>query len=381
VKIVVDARWIFPRLSGIGLYTRELIERLAAAGGGHTYVLLFQRPDVEARVRRSTRLDRAPNVRFERVADGIFSPTGQWRMPRRLRRWGADVFHSTNYFIPYAAFPRSGGGRTRCVATVHDLIPLLFPQYTPRALKTRLMPLFRRLLRETVRRADAVIVPSECSRRDVLRHLGMPAGCGDRVVVVPQGVDARFRPAPEPAREPWLLYVGRFDPYKNVPRLVEVFARVRERVPDARLRIVGEPDPRYPEARRTAERLGLGDETIRWDGYLGDEGLVAAYQGAAAAVLLSSYEGFGLPVLEAMACGVPVVCSDCASLPEVAGDAAMLVPPDDPDAAAGALVRVLTDRALAAGMREKGLRRAAAFTWEETARRTLEVYERAAGGT
>ena len=168
--------------------------------------------------------------------------------------------------------------------------------------------------------------------------------------------------------------MGRCDPYKNVPGLVEAFARaVREGGVDARLRIVGSPDARYPEAGETARRLGVADR-VDWAGYLDVAGLRKAYQDADALALLSKSEGFGLPVLEAMACGTPVVCSTAASLPEVAGDAARLVAPDDVAGAAAALKEILTDPAEAARLRAAGLAQAKKFSWRAAAEAVLRVY-------
>jgi alpha-1,3-rhamnosyl/mannosyltransferase len=146
-----------------------------------------------------------------------------------------------------------------------------------------------------------------------------------------------------------------------------------------RLTVIGQKDDRYPEAPRLAAELGLGD-VVRWVGHVTDGELLAAYREADLLVHPSTYEGFGLPVLEAMACGVPVVCGNAGALPEVAGDAALLVDPADPRALAEAIRRVLTDRGLARDLAARGLRRAAAFTWERAARETLEVYRAALEG-
>ena len=168
----------------------------------------------------------------------------------------------------------------------------------------------------------------------------------------------------------------RFDPYKNLTGMIETFARVRELCAfDVRLRIVGPADPRYPEAPRLAEQRGL-NRWIDWAGYLSGAELVKAYQEADLFLLQSKYEGFGLTILEAMACGTPVVCSNRSSLPEVAGDAAVLVDPDNTEEAATAAVRILRDKAVAAELIERGLRQAARFTWTRAAAMTLEAYER-----
>jgi alpha-1,3-rhamnosyl/mannosyltransferase len=339
--------------------------------------LLFDRPELQQRTWAEARLADKPNFRAALVPWRIFSPGGQLGLPGWLRRQGVEVYHSPNYMIPFLAFPRRRPHAIRCVVTIHDLIPLLFPQYTPRALKTRLLFLFRAILRAVAARADAVLTVSEASRVDILRLLGAPAGDARNVVAIPNGVTPQFQPAALPANTPKrILFVGRFDPYKNVIGLLTAFDLLRQQLPDAvRLVIAGAPDPRYPEPLNFARQRGL-DRDIEWLGYLSGPQLVTAYQQADVFVLPSRYEGFGLPVVEAMACGTPVVCSGVSSLPEVAGDAALLITPDDAAGIARAIRRVLEQPGLAATMRAKGLRRAAEFSWRRTAQQTLRVYER-----
>jgi glycosyltransferase involved in cell wall biosynthesis len=373
MRIGIDVRWIFRQLSGIGTYTRELIRYLAMVDRQNEYILFFDRPAALEEVRGFANLEKAPNFDITLLAHGPFSPWSQIVLPSQFTRMGLDVFHSPNYMIPFLAFPRKRAGDTLCVVTIHDLIPLSFPHYAPRSKKTRLFPLYRLLMLEVGRRADMIITGSSSARSDILRELRIPDP--STVVVIPDGVDARFTPSATAKSDTrTILYVGRLDPYKNVPGLVEAFSKVRQTAaPEARLRIAGPKDDRYPEASRLAEKLGVGP-FVEWAGYLPLCELVEAYQQAAVFVLPSHYEGFGLPVLEAMACGTPVICSNAASLPDVVGDAALLVSPDDTDGLAEAIVRVLTDKALASTMREKGLRRAAQFSWRRTAELTLEAY-------
>ncbi|MCX5800617.1 MAG: glycosyltransferase family 1 protein [Candidatus Eisenbacteria bacterium] len=373
MRIGIDARWIFRELSGIGTYTRELVKHLAEIDRQNEYVLFFDRAAALEEVRAFAHLEEAPNFSTSLLAHGPFSPWSQLVLPSLFTRLRLDVFHSANYMIPFLAFPRNRAGDTLCVVNLHDLIPLLFPHYSPRSKKARLLPLYRLLMTEVGRRADVIITGSSSARSDILRELQISNP--STVVVIPDGVDARFTPSgAAKAHTKTILYVGRLDPYKNVPRLVEAFWRVRQTAaPEATLRIVGPKDDRYPEAPRLAEKLGLGP-LVQWAGYLTDWELVEAYRQAAVFVLPSRYEGFGLPALEAMACGTPVICSNAASLPEVVGDAAMQVDPDDVEGLAEAIARVLTDEALASTMREKGLRRAAQFSWRRTAQLTLEVF-------
>ncbi len=379
LHIVLDARWIFPQISGIGLYTRELLRHLPRVGPEVRYTVLFNRAEVRDRELAETGAGAAGNVTPLSVPWGVFSPLSQARMPGLLRRLGAQVYHSPNYMMPCLAFPPGGRGAVRAVVTIHDLIPLLFPQYTPRALKTRFLPVFRFVIREAARRATRILVPSLSTAEDVIRELRVPAGRRADVVVTPEAANPEYRPDPgaKPAGSV-VLFVGRRDPYKNLSTLVRAFARVVREVPAAKLVVVGPPDPRYPEAEAAAREAKLGG-AVEWRGYVDGPGLVRAYREAAVFVLPSRYEGFGLPVIEAMACGTPVVCGNGSSLPEVAGDAAVLVPPHDEHGLAHAIVRLLTDPAFAASMRERGLRRAAGFSWERTARLTLDAYRAAAG--
>ena len=377
MKIIIDARWIFQELSGIGLYTQELIRALAQLDQQNEYVLLFQQPEIQRRVTTYAGLETASNFRTELVPFGIFSLANQIRLPGLLRRWGADVFHSPNYMIPFCTFPAGDRRRICCVVTIHDLIPLLFPEWTPKAKKTRLLPIFRRVIQAVGARADLILTVSEVSRRDILRVLSIPCDRQAKVMAVPNGVASEYRPATTP-RAPrdkkTILYVGRFDPYKNVVGLLTAFELLRREMPGAvRLVIAGSPDPRYLDATNFARQRGL-DADIEWRGYISGQQLVAAYQQADVFVLPSRYEGFGLTVLEAMACGTPVVCSNVSSLPEVAGDAALLVAPDDAADMAQAIRRIMEEPGLAAALRAKGLQRAAGFSWRHTAELTLRAY-------
>ena len=379
MNVAIDARWIFPAKSGIGVYTAELVRRLPALAPNDSFLLFFSEPAVRDRTLAETGLGAAPNVRALLVPYGVFSLRSQLQMPRLLARHEVAVFHSPNYMIPFAAFRRRRDGATACVATIHDVIPLVIPDHAPKSRKTRLMPLYRRVMREVARRADAIVTVSRCSRADVIRHLRVPPEDEARVKVVYDGVSERFTPPRErrakgPSDPRTILYVGRSDPYKNLPLLVDALARARRDCPfPLRLCIAGSPDPRYPEADEAAARFGVADH-VTWTGPLDEPSLVAHYQGADVLVHPSRYEGFGLQVAEAMACGLPVICSNAASLPEVAGGAALLLGPDDVEGYAAAVVKVLTQSDQAEAMRREGLRQAALFSWHEAARQTLAIY-------
>lgn len=378
MKIAIDARWIFPRISGIGRVTEKLILHLARIDRENRYLLLFSDPALMARYRRAW--EGYPNLETALVPWTIFSPAGQIGLASFLRRSSVDLFHSTNYFIPLRRPPR------RVVITVHDLIPLLFPEFTPRAKKTRFNFLFRWVIRLCLERADRVIAPSRRTRDDILGRF--PAAAG-KVTVVYNGVDEKYRPLePAAARRllpaavdpavPFALFVGRLDPYKNAAALVRAFDLfLRETGEAGRLVLASHRDPRYLEVFAAIAASSCADRIVFLDG-LGEEEIIALYACARAVVLPSLYEGFGLPPLEAMACGAAVVCSDRGSLPEVVGEAALIAEPS-PAALAGALKRIWGDENLRAALREKGLKRAAEFSWEKAAREHLAVYRELAG--
>jgi glycosyltransferase involved in cell wall biosynthesis len=379
MRIAIDARWIFKEISGVGAYTRELIGALVKQDKANEYVLYFESDSVRDRTLSELQVEPGPRITPRVMSYGVFAPASQLRAPRVLRMDGIDIYHSTNYMTPLFAFPRATRGPVRCVVTIHDVIPLKFPHFTPNSRKNRIFPLYRGLMAEVVRRADIVIADSDASRRDVIEHCRVPSEREHCVRTIYCGVSPRFtppdvRPQADPVRERRILYVGRADPYKNIEGLIRAFSQARQNgLPPSRLVIAGSPDPRYPEAGRTARELGVED-VVEWTGYLSEEQLVSAYQDADLLVLPSRYEGFGLPVVEAMACGVPVICSDQGSLPEVAGNAAVQVHPDDTPRLATEIYRVLSDETVWSKMSADGVAQARRFTWQRTAEQTLAIY-------
>lgn len=378
MKIAVDARWIFPEISGIGTYTRELIKHLARIDSRNTYVLFFDNPTILQRTTEEAGLRNAAGFSSHLLPFGLFSIRNQLQLPGILTRQGIDVFHSTNYMIPLLAFPKRGARRTRCVATIHDVIPMIYPDRVPKSKKARVYPIYRWLMKEVGARADVIATVSNASRADIIRHLRIADP--SKVKPVYDGVSERFVPAPrpvasDPSRQRTLLYVGRADPYKNLAVALRALPHIQQQCPfPVTLTVVGSPDPRYPEAQQLAAELGL-NRSINWTGYLSDDALTAAYQQADVLVHPSLYEGFGLQVVEAMACGLPVVCSRAGSLPEVVGDAALMVDPQDATMLARQVTDVLTNAGRAREMSAKGIRRAAQFTWARTAAETLAIYE------
>lgn len=382
MKIALDARWIFNEISGIGAHTRELIRHIAREDHTNSYLLIFSDRALAERTWVEADLADKPNFRPDIVPWSVFSPHSQLMLPSRLARHGIEVYHSTNYMIPLSCFPRGRVGKIRCVATIHDLIPLLFPSATPRALKTRLFPIYRRLMLEIGARADRIIAVSEASRSDIVQHLNIPPERHNTVKVIYNGVSPNFIPASAsaplrdaPTRPRTVLYVGRSDPYKNLPLLIDAFSQARQNAPfPIQLKILGPPDPRYPEASQHVKALGL-ETAVAWAGYQTSSALVKAYQDADLVVLPSRYEGFGLPVVEAMACGTPMLCSDIPVLKEIGGEAAFYTPLGNIPELANGILRVLTDSELRRDMIQRGFAQARQFTWAAAARQTIAVYQ------
>jgi glycosyltransferase involved in cell wall biosynthesis len=268
------------------------------------------------------------------------------------------------------------------VVTVHDVIRLLdcdraSPLISTPNVRDRL---YLRLDAAGIRRAVAIIAPSHATKRDLVRHLGI---ADERITVVYQGVDREvFRPVERRILpQPYIVFVGSEHPRKNLATLFHAFARLKRDARFAELKLVkvGSPGsgevPFRAESERAARAAGIEDEVVFVDRATGED-LAAYYSGAECFVLPSLYEGFGLPPLEAMACGCPVIVSNVTSLPEVAGGAALLVEPTDERALGDAIASVVADPALRAELGARGLARAAELSWERAARETLAVYDR-----
>ncbi len=266
------------------------------------------------------------------------------------------------------------------MVTVHDLAYLRLPDRLP----TGRRRYFAALTRASVRRASRVLAVSESTKRDIVELLGVPP---EQIAVTPLAADRSFRPVTGEALEvflgeqgivrPFVLSVGTLEPRKNLPTLLRAFARIAAEMPHD-LVLAGPEGWMTDEIHETRRRLDLGDR-LRFTGYVDAEALPAWYSAADLFVYPSLYEGFGLPPLEAMACGTPVITSDVSSLPEVVGDAGLTVPPTDEMALAEAMRRVLGDPAIGADLRKRGLERAKRFSWEQTAALTMAAYRDAAG--
>jgi glycosyltransferase involved in cell wall biosynthesis len=385
MRIAIDGRALTGRYTGDRTYWRSLLRALPNVSGSDTYTVYSRLPIPEGE------LPEAPNVTTRRVNapdDRLWTLAA---LPLALRKERPDLLH-----VQYTT-PLPGLCPCPVVTTVHDISFRLFPHWFPR--RDRI--LLNMTVPVSMRRARRVITDSESSRRDLLRVYGLPA---DKVVGIPLGLPegfAPFDPRGEDRNEqeclqqianmkygfegPFVLAVGVFQPRKNLRVLAEAFGRAKSKyhLPH-RLVLVGKAGwGTEQEALRQAAGKGGGTEAaeaLLFPGYVDDADLPLLYQSCAAFAHPALYEGFGIPPLEAMACGAPCLVSDAPAMPEVAGDAALIVPASDVEAWTEALGRVLTDTELRRSLAARGPMRAADFPWKVTAERTHAVYQEAIDG-
>ena len=369
MRIAIDARKLHD--FGIGTYIRNLLRHLARTDQENEFVLLCGEADLGVAAQLG------PNFRAVLEPSPNYSLREQVHVPWVLRRERPDVYHAPHYVLP-------AGVRCPSVVTIHDCIHLMFPQYLPNRVAYAYA---RAQMWAAARRSDCILTVSEASKRDIL-HLFNVAP--EKIVVVYNAIDSHFSMTPSDeavarVRERYqldhrfVLYVGNIKPHKNLVRLIEAFDELRRgELEDLKLLIIGDQISKLPALRRAVHRHKL-HKHVRFLGYLADDQLAILYRLASVFAFPSLYEGFGLPPLEAMASGTPVVTSNVSSLPEVVGDAAVLVNPYDVDAIVDGLRRVLTNPTLAAEMRQKGIERAREFSWERSVAKTWGVYQQIGG--
>ncbi|HXG38289.1 MAG TPA: glycosyltransferase family 1 protein [Bacteroidota bacterium] len=362
-RIGIDARKYFD--FGIGTYIRQLTCALHDGLPKH-YFVLFVSQDDNGRIPSSERMEKVvANVGKYTLREWLF-------YAGTVRRERVDLFHEPHYTLP-------AGLSGKSVVTIHDLIHLKFPEYFSAG--ARAYAWF--MMRHAVKNSGAVIAVSERTKQDIVEQFDVRE---EKVHVVYNGIGKHFRRL-EPSEalqqfkkryaleKPFVLYVGGLGRHKNIPVLLRAFRILLEKEKGLQLVFAGKRLFEVRELAQEAQRLGI-EQCIKDLGMLQDDELVELYNLASVVVLPSLYEGFGFPALEAMACETPVVVSDRGSLPEIVGDAALIVEAENDEAFASSLESVLVDSEVRKKLIERGRSRVAGFTWEEAARKTAQVYEK-----
>lgn len=364
MRIAINAQLVSSEMSfrnaGVSRYVRQLVSGLARIDSSNDYHVFTSR-EFEPFVRR-------PNFHFVATKVGSRRPAHRilWEqvvLPRLLRRYDIGVLHSPVNVMPFFCPCAS-------VVTVHDLSFLLHPgmHASQRNFYLKSGTAF------SVRRCDAVITFSQSVRGEVVKQYGAEA---KKITAIPLAPTAATGAAFVPTRGPYFLCVGTLEPRKNLQLALEAFARTRDRIPHE-LIVVGARGWRFESLVESVRRLGIDDRTL-FTGYVDDASLASLYAHARALIYPSLYEGFGLPPIEAMAHGCPVIVSSAPSLVELTGDAAVQVDPHDVEGMVAALLRVAEDHRWRENLARRSLQRAARFSWERTARETLAVYQSVRG--
>ncbi|MDD4179989.1 MAG: glycosyltransferase family 1 protein [Candidatus Margulisbacteria bacterium] len=364
-KIAIDARMVVSRQYGIGRYLYNMLRKLFELDHNNQYSLIVNNDYL------APLAEKAPNCRLVKTDIKWLSLSEQWRLPALIRELKPDLFHAASIAVPVIQ-------PVPTVATVYDLIHLAYID----SHYLGYLAYYQLILRPALRRTRRVITISENSKRDLSTYLGVPP---KKVVIASPAVEPEFRPIADrgliesfksarglPQR--FILYVGNRKKHKNVSGLLAAFARFRQ-MTDRPLSLVlaGRADQ---ATSSMIAKLGLND-AVRFAGEIGETELPLLYNSAEIFVFPSFYEGFGLPPLEAMACGIPVVASNNSSLPEVVGSAGLLVSPHDPQAIALAINKILASPDLKNDLSRQGIARAREFSWERCAKQTLGAYQSA----
>ncbi|HET9920078.1 MAG TPA: glycosyltransferase family 1 protein [Ktedonobacteraceae bacterium] len=378
MRIAIDYTAAIRQGAGIGQYVRNLVDALLAEDHSNQYTLLSS-----GRPTKERPFPTAPNVRGR----SIFIPDRylnvlwyRWRLPLYATYFSGqtDIYHGPDFALPPL------GKKLRKVVTVHDLAFLEYPEYAV----PELVSYLKKIVPEAVEAADVVTAVSEATRQGLIKYFKTPQ---EKITVVPIGVASHFRRITDPIllgatqhkyglKHPLVLGVGTLEPRKNHLNLIKAFAKAtRKKNGPAMLAIAGGKGWLYEETQQLVEKLKL-ENKVRFLGRVSDFDLVTLYSMADVFAFPSFFEGFGIPPLEAMACGAPIITSNTSSLPEVVGDAAILVSPQDVDALSQAITRLIESETLREELRQKGFQRVQQFSWPQTARKMLAIYNRLYAG-
>ena len=373
MKILVNATSLVTLPTGIGRYTlsmyREMMKRFPEEGYTFFYDYYYSK---ELKIQASPLVSKLRGKMVHRrgvIARGARKAKATWTKFSSLFRH-FDVYHEPN-FVPMD-FPAS-----KIVTTIHDLSFMLYPQWHP---KER-VEFMEKNFASRLKLSDVILTVSEYGKREVEKYVGIP---GDKIRVVYNAVDERFRPLSKASvttylrakryPEDYVLFVGAVEPRKNLETLIGAFGDIERSFGNLHLIIVGPKGWLYESVFKKVEELGLTNK-VHFTGFVADEELIYLYNGAQVFVYPSFYEGFGIPVLEAMACKIPVIVSNTSSLPELVGDAGMLVDPHSQEGFAEAMRKVLGDKDEAERLSEKGYLRSANFSWEKSAKALMDIFK------
>ncbi len=367
MRVGMDARLVYYRKAGISQYTLRLLEELAAIDKEDEFTVFQSRKD------RSVLVDQS-NFRKRSLWTPPHHRLEQLLLPLELAAVDLDVLHSPDFIPPFRRNCKS-------VITVHDLNFLLYPDFlTPESAS------YYGQIDQAVRRCDHIIAVSESTKRDIIHLTGAPE---DKITVVHEAAHPIYRPLQDQNQvqeakmrfgieTDFVLFVSTIEPRKNVPTLLRSYKQLLDNYrAGVDLALAGEKGWLFHQVYKLVDELGI-KERVHFLGRVSSEDLLGLYNAAQLLVHPAFYEGFGLPPLEAMACGTPVVVSNTSALPEVVGDAALLVDPTEVDELTVAIWRLLSDPDLRRELSEKGLKRARLFSWRKAARQTLKIYRRLA---
>ena len=375
MKIGIDARFFRRSTGGNGRYTRNLLKYILLADKNDQFIVFLTPAD-----RQEFDL-KAENLKKRVVDIDHYSLKEQSHLPSVIKREKLDLIHFTNFNHPIFY-------RGPFIVTIHDLTMVLYPAKGRQISPLHRLP-FVTVFKNALRRSSKIITPSKSTADDLYKYFGTDP---EKIIVIPEGIEPYFRPVDSKAikskeielqhrlgiERPYLLFVSQWRPHKGIGELLDAFELVTKRykIP-VNLVLVGSPNPNFPQITTKVEKIVA--KAKKWriftPGFVEEEDLLLLYQLADAFVLPSFYEGFGLPILEAMASGVPVICSKNSSLPEVAGDAVQYCDPYRYPTIAKAIAQVLTNKQLSNKLKAEGLKRCKQFTWSKCAQKTLEVYK------
>lgn len=366
MKIGIDGRaasWY--RGTGIGTYTYQLLKNLELVDPSNEYHLFWPGDDYDF-------LQRGPMIKVEEIGPKKDLFWEEIHIPARLSEEGVEIYH-----VPQNGIGLPKRKESKYVVTIHDLIPYTMPETVGKGY----LRIFLHQMPQIIENADLIITVSEYSKRDILRYFNLPP---EKVVVTHLAPEDFYRPLPSHEVNPvlekyhlrsgYILYVGGFSQRKNVQMILRAFARIKDQIPETvRIVLAGSQGRSTAELQALARRKGIEDR-VDFPGFIPVDEMASIYNGAKLFIYPSYYEGFGLPPLEAMACGIPVITSNTTSIPEVVGEGARTVSPDDDLQMAEEMLELLTREEAWLELRQKGFQRVAQFDWRKTAAQTLQAY-------